>query len=79
MHRIENALINSINFRDIVANVGPVSVVFAVENSFFGYSSGVYYQANCTTKINHAVLLVGYGTDPVAGDFWILKNSWGEK
>ncbi len=26
---------------------------------------------------NHAVLLVGYGHDPVVGeDYWTIKNSW---
>jgi hypothetical protein len=56
--------------RDIVAAVGPVSMVTCVEESFWNYESGVYYQPNCCTDIQHAMLIVGYGTDPVGGDYW---------
>ena len=27
--------------------------------------------------LNHALVLMGYGTDRVAGDFWVVQNNWG--
>lgn len=59
--------------------VGPVSVAFQVITGFKDYKSGVYKADKCGTgpmDVNHAVLAVGYGTDPTDGDFWIIKNSW---
>jgi cathepsin L len=43
------------------------------------YSGGIYNTTECSTiTLNHAMLLVGYGTDTSSGrDYWILKNSWG--
>jgi len=62
-----------------VATQGPISVgIDALHRSFKMYKSGVYDEENCSSeRLDHAVLVVGYGTDPVHGDYWLVKNSWG--
>jgi len=61
-----------------VANVGPLSIAAAASRWQF-YGSGVFnscpYEEHIT--LNHAVQLVGYGSDAEHGDYWLVRNSWG--
>lgn len=55
---------------------GPLSIAMNA-NNFFSYKSGIFDVSNCATYyVNHAILLVGYGTED-GKDYWIVKNSWG--
>ena len=64
-----------------VATVGPVTIAIDVVKSF---SSGIYYDADCSySSVNyvggHAMVVVGYGTNATLGtlgDYWIVRNSW---
>ena len=87
---------------------GPVAIGFDANSQFMQFYHGGYYSGNCTftdgyeicmgdcgrasADLNHAVLVVGYGTEPGGTDFcpgkssgftknscdyWIVKNSWG--
>lgn len=61
-----------------VASQGPISVAIdGSRRSLQLYSKGVYNDPSCSTQLNHAVTVVGYDTDPVGGDYYIVKNSWG--
>lgn len=67
--------------QEAIATIGPISIaVDASHRSFQFYSSGIYYEPKCKPdKMDHAVLVVGYGTDRHDRDFYIVKNSWGSR
>ncbi len=62
-----------------IAQIGPISVgIDASQHSFQFYKSGIYYDEKCSAEhIDHAVVIVGYGTDESGQDYYIVRNSWG--
>jgi len=57
---------------------GPIAAVIdGSSDSFKNYKSGVYYNPDCSQEIEdlkHGLLLVGYGSDPKEGDYWIAVS-----
>lgn len=61
---------------EALAKHGPVLAAIHSNDDFFSYNSGVYDDPKCTndrTKINHGVVVVGYGSEN-GKDFWILVS-----
>lgn len=72
--------INEMALTEACEKVGPISVAMdAGWITFRYYKGGIYYEPRCyTTKLNHGVLVVGYGTNQTTGEeFYWVKNSWG--
>ncbi len=63
------------NLQNAVANIGPITVAVNA-NDFQFYGGGIFNPAVCEKPVNHAVVVVGYGTLD-GQDYWIIKNSWG--
>jgi len=70
------------NYTDLlaaVATIGPIAI--SVDASRWSpYTGGVYSgcDAERDMDIDHAVQLVGYGTDkPTGQPYWLVRNSWG--
>jgi len=61
---------------------GPLVLSFEPKEDFMYYKSGVYRSGPNKIhqeweQVDHAVLLVGYGTDKSQGAYWTMQNSWG--
>lgn len=63
-----------------LAKVGPMSISVAALG-WKDYEAGIYHNNGNSTddwSIDHAVQMVGYGSDAASGkDYWIVRNSWG--
>ena len=56
-------------------NEGPVSVAIDASN-LSPYTGGIF--TDCSSKLDHAVVVYGYGITEDGKKFWRMRNSWGE-
>eukprot|EP00931_Biecheleriopsis_adriatica_P003797 TRINITY_DN105556_c0_g1_i1.p1 TRINITY_DN105556_c0_g1~~TRINITY_DN105556_c0_g1_i1.p1 ORF type:complete len:513 (-),score=103.41 TRINITY_DN105556_c0_g1_i1:18-1556(-) len=60
---------------------GPLVVSFEPKSDILYYEGGIYssspHQRTEWEPVDHAVLLVGYGTEK-GQKYWLLQNSWGD-
>ena len=77
---------SELDLQEAVARAGPVAVgVDAKHYEFRFYDHGVFDYSKCSsTKLSHAMLVVGYGTADASDgygvgegrDYWIVKNRY---
>jgi len=69
---------NEKTLKKLVVEHGAV-VIEVASIPMRNYKDGIFEGCNSTTNntLNHAVTVVGYGTDEGV-DYWLIKNSWGE-
>ena len=58
--------------------LNPVSIAIEADQYAFQFYHKGVYEGKCGDKLDHGVLLVGYGYDEERGmEYWKIKNSWG--
>ncbi len=69
---------DEVHLKEALYLAGPIAASINAE-SFHFYTGGIFNPKKCDpNNLNHAILLVGYGKDE-QNDYWLVKNSWGEK
>jgi cathepsin C len=68
------------NMMQEVYENGPIAIAIEPNDDFMYYEQGVYEHASALfdewTKVDHAVLLTGWGEDS-GKKYWRVQNSWG--
>ena len=62
-----------------VATYGAVVTIINPPNTWALFpGEGIFDDPTCVPGLEHAILIVGYGTDAATGkDYWVVKNSFG--
>ena len=75
---------NDVNgIQHVLSTYGVIDAAVYVTDDFEAYTGGIFSDSavSCDygayTTVNHAIALVGWGTDETHGLYWILRNSWG--
>jgi cathepsin X len=55
---------------------GPIACNIAANEALRNYTGGIFEDATGYMKINHVIVLVGYGVEDGV-KYWVGKNSWG--
>jgi len=62
---------------EAVVTHGAVIAVMNADPTLF-YGGGYIFNSTCPPNFGHAVVIVGFGTDPASGmNYWKIKNSFG--
>uniref|UniRef100_A0A336MJU0 CSON002170 protein n=1 Tax=Culicoides sonorensis TaxID=179676 RepID=A0A336MJU0_CULSO len=71
---------DEVSYKDHFYQYGPLVVYYFVDNNFKQYKGGIFSSKTCNVEnagINHAVLLMGYGSEKDV-KYWLVRNSWGK-
>jgi len=60
--------------KQFIIDYGPMAGIMGIGDDVGGYWDGGTYRCTNDSDTNHAVTVVGYDN---AGQYWIVKNSWG--
>jgi cathepsin X len=60
-----------------ILNRGPIACGIAADK-LLNWESGIIVSKGFFQMVDHVISVVGWGTDAKDGDYWWVRNSWGE-